>query len=205
MAPRTLSTMVIGLALLLVGVSQSTATPPPPKDTICHFEEEEGTWKQISVGGNASEAHIANHDDALPGGMTTQTGTQLDADCKRVMAVEACGNCLTTGHGPSCENSDCETAVCAFDTFCCDTDSDWDVVCVGEAQTICVAGGLCTGEACGNCSTVRDAPGCEFPGCEGAVCEIDPDCCSSDPDLGWDVKCVGEAQLICVGTSLCLH
>jgi hypothetical protein len=57
---------------------------------ICHFQPGKGTWKLLSVGSPASDAHLQNHDDALPGGATTQTGTVLDADCVEVPVTCPC-------------------------------------------------------------------------------------------------------------------
>ena len=50
-------------------------------EEICHFQPGNGTWKKLRVGENAATAHLQNHDDAPPGGTTTQTGTELDEEC----------------------------------------------------------------------------------------------------------------------------
>jgi hypothetical protein len=51
------------------------------------------------------------------------------------------GNCCVPHASPGCNDLSCCSAVCDFDPFCCDT--QWDNICVSEAQKLC--GGLCTG------------------------------------------------------------
>ena len=94
-----------------------------------------------------------------------------EADCEPPAApVEAC--CLETGE-PGCPGSPlCEAAVCAFDSFCCE--SAWDQICAGAATDTC---GACCGDGvCDDVKTRRtvrqiaeakslplctnDAPGC---------------------------------------------
>jgi hypothetical protein len=196
MAHQSLWMIVVGLALLLVGIGTASAAPPPKVD-VCHFDEETGAWKKLSIAGPASSAHLAHHDDAVPGGTTSVTGTQLGADCQP--AVAACGNCLAAHGGAGCENAACQVAVCAVDPLCCNESFGWDQTCVGEAQLIGVAGGLCEGPSCGDCSTIGHDAGCEFQACEAAVCAEFPSCCDSD----WTVLCVGAAQVICIPGGLC--
>ena len=190
MSPRTLGTMVAGLTLLLVGVSTSTAAQPS-KAAICHFEEGEGAWEKICIDGKAPAAHIANHDDAIPGTATSKTGTLLSASCEL-----ACGNCQTSDHGTGCEVSACQAAVCAVDSFCCT--NAWDSVCAAEAASICLTGGLCAA-LCGDCSTTGHGAGCEFSACQAAVCAVDSFCCTTE----WDGFCVNEAASICAPAGLC--
>ena len=130
----------------LIGVSPSMAGGAPPgpgagKVEICHWQEDNGIWKKISVGAPSVPSHLANHDDAYPGGNTTLTLTPLNYLCEASPTLPACGDCLT-GPGPGCEVSACEDAVCAIDPFCCDT--AWDGICLDEANTICAEGGICT-------------------------------------------------------------
>lgn len=61
---------------------------PKPKVSICHFDEEEGTWVAISISENGARAHLRNHDDGAPGATAAQSGTQLDAACVPVAVVE---------------------------------------------------------------------------------------------------------------------
>jgi hypothetical protein len=66
------------------------------KVDICHFQPENGSWKLLSVGQSSVDAHFKNHDDAIPGGTTSQTGTPLDADCNEVTVVCPCDFSVTT-------------------------------------------------------------------------------------------------------------
>ena len=54
---------------------------PPEKVDICHFQEDEGVWKKITISEKAVSSHMENHDDAMPGGVTSGSGTPLDDDC----------------------------------------------------------------------------------------------------------------------------
>jgi hypothetical protein len=53
------------------------------KTAICHFDETAGRWTLISAPASALQAHLRQHDDALPGG-TTPGGVVLGAGCERV-------------------------------------------------------------------------------------------------------------------------
>jgi hypothetical protein len=64
--------------------------PAAEKVDICHFQPGQGSWKLLSVGQPAADAHFKNHDDAIPGGTTSQTGTLLDANCQPVTARCPC-------------------------------------------------------------------------------------------------------------------
>jgi hypothetical protein len=103
------------------------------------------------------------------------------------------GPCCTAHTGTGCQNTACQTAVCALDAFCCN--NQWDGVCAGLALNNANAGGACSGVS--NCPSASSAPccsihpnlGCENAACQTAVCNIDPFCCSSS----WDAFCVAEA------------
>ena len=125
-----LAAVLLLIPMMMVGARTSLAAD---KVAVCHYQPDNAAWKLISVGGTASDAHLQNHDDALPGGVTGITGTALDANCEPVLA--SCGNCLTAHGGLGCDNADCESAVCASDSFCCGT--AWDAICAGEAVTLC--------------------------------------------------------------------
>lgn len=128
--------------------------------------------------------------------------TEWDGICATAAAAEpACAGCLTP---PPCDQAQgspgypsdaaCEAAVCANDSFCCDT--EWDGVCAGDAAiqadccgcvaapdpTICID--PCD-QAQGSAGYAADA------GCEAAVCAADSFCC----DVEWDGVCAGEAAI----------
>lgn len=70
--------LVGGLVAILMGKSMAA---PPVKVEVCHFDEEAGAWVKIRIPEQAAAKHMEKHDDALPGGATAETATQLDADC----------------------------------------------------------------------------------------------------------------------------
>ena len=112
--------------------------------------------------------------------------------------LSPCGGSDTQGscdHGP-CDTGTalgancgtCEAAVCAEDSFCCDT--AWDSVCVGLADTHCA--NICTnGDPCAahdECTAGTPLqPNCSQ--CAQDVCAADPFCC----DTSWDPLCVAHA------------
>ena len=136
---RTSSLLIVSIVGLLISAGQSWAAPRE-KVGICHYQEDQGTWKLITVGEPAAMSHTAKHDDAVPGGETSITGTTLDYNCEPTMP--SCGTCLSISPNPGCTNVACEAAVGAIDPFC--INASWDWICVGEAQTYCVSGGICT-------------------------------------------------------------
>ncbi|HXV74774.1 MAG TPA: right-handed parallel beta-helix repeat-containing protein [Candidatus Polarisedimenticolaceae bacterium] len=100
---------------------------------------------------------------------------------------------------PDC--SPCARQICAADPYCCDT--EWDLQCVAEVQTIC--GSLTCAANAGACAHPQCTPGvaltagCDSPplpsSCVAAVCALDGYCCSTE----WDEVCVHEVPLICDG------
>lgn len=60
---------------------ETEGVAPPVKVAICHFQEEAGTWKLMNLPEKPASRHLEKHDDAVPGGVTTLTGTQLDETC----------------------------------------------------------------------------------------------------------------------------
>ena len=54
---------------------------------------------------------------------------------------QSCGDCVEPHTMPGCENGDCEAAVCAVDSFCCNV--AWDSICANEALDICGGGDIC--------------------------------------------------------------
>ncbi|MCX4239015.1 hypothetical protein OEB96_00195, partial [Paraliomyxa miuraensis] len=70
-----------------------------------------------------------------------------------------------------------------------------DAAC-GFDTSMCIPGG-----GAGACCSANGTPGCEDPGCEAAVCGLDPFCCSNQ----WDGICADEALVepACAGVSDC--
>jgi hypothetical protein len=76
-------TIMVACALVLGFASLGSVSAGNDKVDICHYEENKG-WKLLSVGQPAAGAHLEQHDDALPGGTTSQTGTVLDKECVEI-------------------------------------------------------------------------------------------------------------------------
>jgi hypothetical protein len=123
-------------------------------------------------------------------------------------AAEICGDCGDPAAGScfepngtiGCDNFECCAAVCAVDSFCCDT--EWDEVCADEAAEICAT---CGGAGAGDCGEPNGTPGCNDEACCNFVCSLDPFCC----DVEWDQACADEATLLCTacvnGTGSCFQ
>jgi hypothetical protein len=97
-------------------------------------------------------------------------------------------NCLTClafcnetyGNAGFAANTDCETAVCAADGFCCAT--EWDGICADIAYSEPECASCITPF----CSESQGTPGFPLtPECEAVVCAADPFCC----DTSWDGTC----------------
>ena len=95
----SMRTVMIVCALVIVFENLAGVSAAAKKVGICHSQKNEG-WKLISVGKPAATHHLADHDDALPGGITPHTGTSLDAACE-VMCP--CAGVWTD----SCEDGEC--------------------------------------------------------------------------------------------------
>lgn len=90
---RTSGSLALGLSAVVLTVVVTAAAPPPQKAekvNVCHWSEDEGSWNKLSIGAPALAAHLRNHDDAVPGGTTSQTSTQLDDDCQAAAALLTC-------------------------------------------------------------------------------------------------------------------
>ncbi len=103
------------------------------------------------------------------------------------------GNCFTPTTGiPGCSDENCCNAVCAVDPFCCVV--EWDVVCVGEALTICPPDiSVCGPDNPNDCGAANQTPGCNDQTCCETVCAIDGFCCG----VAWDGICATEAAQFC--------
>ena len=124
--------------------------------------------------------------------------------------VDATCSCCSGGDGVGCSDEACEAAVCAVDASCCD--QTWDAICDHAALSLCAC---CTGDGVGdecdncpmalntdqqdvepatcNCCVGGNEVGCDDGGCQAAVCDLDPSCCT----LAWDAACDMKAQALC--------
>jgi len=118
------------------------------------------------------------------------------AACKRTTCGQAnAGDCCTPHDSQGCKNQDCCEAVCAQDSYCCDT--EWDSNCTDIARTVTECG--CTfecGDACaGSCCRAHSNGSCDDADCCKAVCAQDSYCC----EVEWDSVCAAVARSTCTG------
>ena len=126
-----------------------------------------------------------------------------DGECANLARQFCCGapgcgsgcnkDCLVPHEEPYCSDPYCCDSVCRVDPLCCG--SGWDALCVAGALERC--GSACGLDPAGDCFVPHDLPGCRDGTCCGAVCAVDPLCCS----VAWDDPCVtiaGEQRGVCV-------
>lgn len=113
---------------------------------------------------------VADVDDECPNtpanSVVDAAGCVVDIDA---VCGGATGSCLGARTAPGCEDTDCCTAVCTQDSFCC-TD-EWDTECVSAAVLLCDDGGGPPigggGPVCGN-GTVEAGEDCDPA--DGTLC-----------------------------------
>lgn len=105
-----------------------------------------------------------------------------------VSAQSADSDCFIANGTPGCDNAYCETANCAVDSYCCET--EWDNICVnGNGDELLGSISVCPGD----CLATGHGAGCSNPVCETTVCAIDSACC----DTNWTNTCVNLAHANC--------
>ena len=67
-------------------------------------------------------------------------------------ACPGTGDCFASNGTPGCEDETCCNAVCAIDSFCCDT--FWDSICADEAVTLCGGGGAPENDDCNSAAPI---------------------------------------------------
>jgi hypothetical protein len=169
-----------------------------------------GTWTQAAI--NSLQIKVRR----LGSNQTTLRvkAFRLTVTTTPVAVCPSAGSCCTPHATPGCDNTSCCNAVCAVDSFCCE--SGWDEVCVSQAADICgicppiCGNGICEpGESypscpdcpppppqcpgVGSCCAPHGTPGCDNTSCCNAVCAVDSFCC----DAEWDEVCVSQAADIC--------
>lgn len=92
---------------------------------------------------------------------------------------------------PTCGS--CAAAVCAVDSYCCET--AWDATCVGEVADNCAGGCDGGGANCHDQCTTGAAMDASCSPCVSQICADDPFCCQSS----WDDICVGHVAETCDG------
>ena len=127
------------------------------------------------------------------------------ADCKAMgfeCVAGSCGSevsgCCTAHAGPGCEESGCESCVCAPDQApeCCEEGGAWGYECLAVAVGECAAQCQCESPCC---EDHPEAPGCSDEVCQSCVCGVDDTCCSE----GWHAGCDTVAATICQGICGC--
>lgn len=128
----------------------------------------------------------------------TDAWSQECADGAAV-ACEVCGggpgtgDCCAANPTPGCEDTTCNDAVCAVDSFCCN--GSWDATCAAMAAGICDVCGGTNGDCCSD----TGMPGCGDDQCVFELCgndgmPVDDTCCTE----GWDQACADQAANLCV-------
>ena len=75
-------TVAIACVLSCGVVEPGTVVAGNNKVTICHFQPGVDDWVLLTVERTSAPAHMEWHDDAHPGGRTTQTGTVMGMECE---------------------------------------------------------------------------------------------------------------------------
>jgi cysteine-rich repeat protein len=167
--------------------------------------EATGECTSFIIGANDDGQIGPSYIAATPCGVPTPTDLALLGFPNDHVLMSLCGEAADAG--PSCDccvpdpagaagcnKPACQNAVCAIDPFCCSV--SWDLVCAGEANTLCACcgGGGIGGNDCDCCDPdPSGAAGCDDATCQNTVCAVDPFCCS----VAWDSICAGEANSMC--------
>ena len=122
--------------------------------------------------------------------------TEWDATCVD-RALVVCADCGTADSGnpfaangtPGCTELDCCEAVCAIDAYCCSI--EWDILCADKAITNCTT----CGEEDAGSPYQEHGPGSDDRSCCGAICSLDPFCCT----VSWDEACIERSVESCAG------
>ena len=85
---RSVALVVAGVAVL-APLSAASANPAKPgKVDICHYDEELGTYKKLTISEKAVPAHLANHPDGFVGdAVPGMRGYAFGPDCTPVSQV----------------------------------------------------------------------------------------------------------------------
>ncbi|MCX4240117.1 hypothetical protein [Paraliomyxa miuraensis] len=112
-------------------------------------------------------------------------------DCNAECTPVGGGDCCMANGSPGCDDMMVQDCVCAIDGYCCDT--DWDGICVNEAQYECMIDcGLPPANE-GDCCVETPGPGCDDPVVTDCTCMLDDGCCL----FPWDAGCVQLAVTTC--------
>lgn len=124
-----------------------------------------------------------------------QCAMKAASDCNAACDCVPSGDCCSAHAGGGCDESGCESCVCALDDFCCT--NGWDEGCAAAARTRCTA--ECTTCPPSNCCGAHAEAGCNEPTCAACVCDVDAFCC----DEQWDGSCVAISRSDCASECAC--
>ena len=114
--------------------------------------------------------------------------TQLDTDNDGIGDACEAGPCCSGHIGGGCEIPECQTAVCAFDAYCCNT--AWDSCCAQHARQM-----FAEDCACGAPTTDNDGDGVAnaVDNCPGVA---NPDQLDADADADADAERVNDSETV---------
>lgn len=177
-----------------IAASNCALTPNPTFNTVCSTAS--GSCFAVHPNPGCS-------DDACCGKVCTVDPSCCDigwdADCV-TRALSLCNGCgdIESGscffpHGsPGCFDRACCDDVCVVDPSCCAV--QWDMLCVLNAGTLCVTGGITCGDPRTRpCSIASFVPYCEDEQCCALICARDFTCC----ERAWDETCAAAASISC--------
>jgi len=163
----------------------------PPPNSCAHPECTEG--EKLNPGCSSCATAVCGADPYC-------CDNDWDSICVGLVPQECGANFCGSQQQPSCAHSECSNgakldancsscagAVCAADSYCCDT--EWDNICVGLVSQHC--GASTCGNSCAHdeCSAGEKLdPNCSS--CAGDVCAQDAYCCDTD----WDSICIDIAK-----------
>ncbi|MFO0632752.1 MAG: hypothetical protein U0168_07880 [Nannocystaceae bacterium] len=180
----------------------------------------------LITGGELCDGANLNGQDCITQGFAS--GTLACSGTCDGFDTSACvpfpGPCCVASTAAGCQDQACQDAVCAADSFCCDT--QWDGQCANEAAALpaCLGFESCPASVCGD-GTVSGGEVCDGTALGGQTCETlgyppptsnccvgnhgGPGCddggcqaavCAVDPfccDTVWDGICADEAGSFC--------
>jgi hypothetical protein len=128
--------------------------------------------------------------------VTIASRPELASVCVKPVCGDATAGSPCKAHnGQASSNLACCEAVCAQDSYCCNT--QWDQSCADRATNITSCGCTYTcGDKCaGSCCSAHENGACDNPACCALVCAQDSYCCN----VQWDSVCASTARSICSG------
>ena len=131
----------------------------PCQDSVCEVDPYccEGQWDEAcAAAAQMMCGELCFGDDSTSTGTTTETTTETTstdgstegssdgASSSSTSGGQSTNDCCASSpdNSTGCEDPECEAAVCAEDSFCCD--SAWDGICANEAADLCAVCGAGT-------------------------------------------------------------